>query len=152
MKLSLQRIDNNGVRTWGKLYANGQFVCYTLEDDVREVMGQPVDVWKIKGSTAIPTTDFVGKPYLVTLENSPRFGPDTLTINQVPGFLWVRMHAGNSERDTEGCVLLGLAINAGGIVGGTSRPAVDLVKQTVAAALGRGEQVTLEILNIAVLV
>ncbi len=95
MKLTLQRTHGNQTTTWGKLFADGKFVCYTLEDLVREVAGQPVDVWKVKGATAIPSTSFVGSAYVVTLEKSPRFGVNTLTINSVPGFLGVRMHAGN---------------------------------------------------------
>ncbi len=51
--------------------------------------------------------------------------------------------------DTEGCVLLGLAIDHRGIVGGTSRPAVEDVKNLVASAKGL---VTLDILNITEIV
>ncbi len=149
MKLTLQRTHGNQTTTWGKLFADGKFVCYTLEDLVREVAGQPVDVWKVKGATAIPSTRFVGSAYVVTLEKSPRFGVNTLTINSVPGFLGVRMHAGNTTADTEGCVLLGLAIDQRGIVGGTSRPAVEDVKNLVASAKGL---VTLDILNITEIV
>lgn len=148
VKLLLQRTHANALRTWGKLFVDGVFVCYTLEDAVREVRGQGVDVWKVKGATAIPSTSFVGRSYIITLENSPRFGPDTLTINQVPGFVGVRMHAGNTEADTEGCVLLGQAINAAGIVGGTSRPAVQSVKNIAAHARDLHRVVTLEITNV----
>ncbi len=95
MKLTLQRTHANALRTWGKLFVDGVFVCYTLEDAVREVRGQPVSVWKVQGATAIPSTTFTERPYIVTLENSPRFGPATLTINDVPGYVGVRMHAGN---------------------------------------------------------
>lgn len=148
MKLLLQRTHANERRTWGKLYADGVFVCYTLEDAVREVQGQSVDVWKVMGETAIPSSTYRGAPYQITLENSPRFGPDTLTIRDVPGFVGVRMHAGNTEADTEGCVLLGQAIDAAGIVGGTSRSAVALVKDVVKRATDLHRVVTLEITNI----
>lgn len=142
MKLTLQRTHQRGPRTFGKLFADGRFLCYTLEDEIREQAGVPVATWKIKGATAIPSG-----AYRVSLENSPKFGADTLTVNSVPGFEGVRMHAGNTEADTEGCPLLGAAINDGGIVGGTSRPAVSLVKQIVQAALDKGEAVTLEVSN-----
>ncbi len=148
LKLTLQRTHENDLCTWGKLYGDGVFICYTLEDSVRELLGQPVHVWKVHGVTAIPSTTFIGRQYVVTLEASPRFGPDTLTITNVPGFVGVRMHAGNSAADTEGCVLLGHAIDAAGIAFGTSRPAVQLVKKMVKQARDSGQKVTLDILNI----
>lgn len=142
MKLTLQRTHAVGPRTFGHMYADGQFMCYTLEDAVREVPGQPVAVWKIKGHTAIPS----GR-YRITLEHSPRFGPDTLTVHDVPGFTGVRMHAGNTEADTEGCPLLGLAIDVRGIVGGTSRTAVALVREAVRQAASKGDAVWMDVVN-----
>lgn len=147
MKLILQRTHSTGARTFGKLFADGAFICYTLEDETREQPGVDVTDWKIKANTAIPSSGYAGRAYIVTLEQSGRFGPDTLTINDVPGFTAIRMHAGNTEADTEGCPLLGMAINAGGIVGGTSGPAVKLVKEIVRNALAGGETVTLEVVN-----
>jgi hypothetical protein len=132
------------------LSIDGIIICHTLEDEVREVIGQPVDVWKVHGQTAIPSSQFCGRDYVVTLEQSPRFGADTITIHNVPGFVGVRVHAGNDTSDTEGCPLLGMQVNALGIVGGTSRPAVALVKGRIAQALNLGEQVTLAISNTVV--
>lgn len=147
MKLTLQRTSPAGSpMTFGKLLADGQFVCYTLEDEVREVQGQPVANWKIKGQTAIPAAE-----YRITLEHSPRFGPNTLTVHDVPGFVGVRIHAGNTVADTEGCPLLGLQVNGAGIVGGTSGPAVKLVKQLVVNAMSRGEITLMDVVNATVL-
>lgn len=143
LELTLQRDELDLDKCFGRLLADdGRKLCYTLEDAVRERPGQPVESWKIKGHTAIPT----GR-YRITLENSPRFGPDTLTVNAVPGFVGVRMHAGNTADDTEGCPLLGMAINPMGIVGGTSRPAVALVKTVVMQALAEGRQVWMTVRN-----
>lgn len=146
MKLTIQRTHSLGGNTFGKLFADGSFLCYTVEDEVREQIGVPVSEWKIKAVTAIPSTAFVGKPYRITLENSPRFGPDTITVHDVPGFVGVRIHGGNTNEDSEGCPLLGMAINDHGIVGGTSRPAVRMAKDVIRAALEK-EAVTLEIVN-----
>lgn len=128
--------------TIGKLSINGVFACYCLEDQIREVEGQPVESWKIHGKTAIPHG-----LYTVTLENSPHFGPDTLTINNVPGYTGIRMHAGNTAADTEGCLLLGMAATDHSLMGGTSRPAVAMVKGMVKTAIDAGEQVQIMILN-----
>lgn len=142
--LTLQRTSPAGApRTFGKLLAeDGHRLCFTLEDEVREQQGQPVAAWKIRGATAIPS----GR-YRVTLDLSPRFGPDTLTLHDVPGFDGVRMHAGNTERDTEGCPLLGMDVDAHGIAPGTSRPAVALIKHLVQQAIAGGEQVYLDVAN-----
>ena len=140
MRLILKRTHAVGDKTFGTLSVDGRRICYTLEDTVREVPGQPVQAWKVRGLTAIPRGE-----YRVTLENSPRFGLGTLTINDVPGFAGVRMHAGNTAQDTEGCPLLGMAINDAGIVGGTSRPAVAAVKAVVEIALRQGEPVSISI-------
>lgn len=142
MKLSIQRRPSVGGATIGKLRIDGEFACYTLEDEIREVAGVPVGNWKIKGHTAIPAG-----LYIVALENSMRFGPSTLTIHDVPGFTHIRMHAGNIATDTEGCPLLGMQATEISLVAGTSRPAVNLVKAEVAKALQRGEKVTIDISN-----
>ncbi len=149
MNLTLQRLTPPGkARTFGKLVIDDVFVCFTLEDEVREQLGQPVADWKIKSATAIPSTAFAGAAYRVTLEPSARFGADTITVHDVPGFKYIRVHGGNTEADTEGCPLLGMQVNAAGIVGGTSRPAVALVKGRIAEALNRGEEVWLTINNL----
>lgn len=143
MKFTLQRYESNDRRTFGKLLAeDGHKLCYVLEDALREVGGQPVSQWKIKGQTAIPSGE-----YKITLENSPRFGMETLTVNQVPGFDGVRMHAGNTELDTEGCPLLGMAVNQFGIVGGTSRPAVALIRDLVRDTISNGGSVSMRVIN-----
>ena len=85
--------------------------------------------------------------YSVTLEMSGRFGPDTLTINDVPGFKYIRMHSGNTAKDTEGCPLLGMQATEFSLIGGTSRPAVALVKSEVKKAIERGESVTIQVNN-----
>jgi hypothetical protein len=144
---TLQRTHTNGPSTFGELLVDGRFICYTLEDEIREVFGKPVSEWKIKTATAIPSTNHTGHTYQLTLEHSPRFGPDTLTVKDVPGFTGVRMHSGNTPQDTEGCPLLGMAITETGIAGGTSRPAVQAVKTAVKEALGAGLTCRLEIIN-----
>ncbi len=142
MKLTLQRRPSLGGATIGKLYIDGVCACYSLEDEVREIEGVPVSEWKIKGATAIPSGQ-----YRVTLEPSARFGPDTLTIHDVPGFQYIRMHAGNTSADTEGCPLLGMQATETTLIGGTSRPAVALVKSAVRRAISKGEAVTIDVNN-----
>lgn len=140
MNLVLQREPSTDRFTRGELFLAGRHVCYTLEDVVREVPSMPVASWKIKGATAIPAGH-----YKVTLEHSTRFGADTLTINNVDGFDAIRMHGGNTEADTEGCPLLGTTLTDSGVR--NCAPAVNAVKELVAAALLHDGEVWIEIAN-----
>ena len=79
---------------------------YILEDCVREVTGMPVIAWKIAGETAIP----VGR-YEVVIDMSTRFKKFMLHLLNVPGFDGIRVHAGNSSHDTEGCLITGKYCN-----------------------------------------
>ena len=92
-----------------------EFLCYTLEDCVREVPTATVKSWKIPGQTAIPR----GR-YRVLKTMSQRFGKYTLHIMDVPGFSGIRIHAGNTHGDTEGCILVGCGIADRSITGSQS--------------------------------
>ena len=117
MRLKLLRNRYNEEWTTGQLYLEDTYFCFTLEDEVREDEGTPVKEWKVDHETAIPRGI-----YKVTLETSPRFGPNTITIHNVPGFSGVRFHSGNTEKDTDGCIIVGYRIIDGGIiVPGTTR-------------------------------
>lgn len=80
--------------TIGRLYRNDKFFCYTLEDATRTN--------KIKGETAIPEGT-----YPLKLTYSPKYKKDMPLIDDVPNFQGIRIHIGNSHRDTEGCILVG---------------------------------------------
>ena len=113
---------------------------YILEDAVREVGGVPVSEWKIPRETAIPA----GR-YKVVIDMSTRFGKRMMHLLDVDGFDGVRIHAGNTSHDTEGCLLCGKERDEKhGEVSG-SRIACDAMFNKVDAALLRGELVWLEI-------
>lgn len=102
MKFTLKRIHLDDKFTIGHLLLNDEVICFTLEDAVREVDGQPVGEWKIPGITAIPKGS-----YLVTQTFSQRFKRVLPLLHDVGGFVGVRIHTGNSDVDTEGCILVG---------------------------------------------
>lgn len=141
LNLEIKRTKLLPTHTVGQLYVGGEYLCFTLEDVVREKPGVPVEKWKIRGETAIPEGT-----YRVTLENSPRFGKDTVTIHNVPGFSFIRIHAGNSAKDTEGCPLIGYSLTHDNIIRpGTTRPAVAELKKIVREAVDRNEDVVITI-------
>ena len=102
MILRLDREDSEGERTWGDIYVDGEYFCCTLEDRVREIPGKHVLDWKVPKLTAVPAGT-----YLLSLRNSPHFGPDTPELVNVPGYTDVLMHGGTTVADTEGCILVG---------------------------------------------
>ena len=102
MNLVLEREIITDKSTAGKLFITGAFQCYTLEDVVREIPGKPVHEWKIKHGTAIPSGI-----YKVEINLSNRFMRRMPLLKDVPGFGGIRIHYGNTERDTSGCILVG---------------------------------------------
>jgi hypothetical protein len=102
VNLTLERIKLGEDYTVGKLLVDGKFVCYTLEDKVREEEGVPVEKWKVYAKTAIPKGT-----YPVTITMSNRFKTKLPLLGNVTGFSGVRIHTGNTAKDTEGCILVG---------------------------------------------
>ena len=106
MRLTLKRIANKKDYCIGKLYINGKYFCDTLEDVDRglddSMTEDDIKQIKIKGQTAIP----VGI-YTVLLTYSPKYKKVMPLINNVKGYSGIRIHSGNSSKDTEGCLLVG---------------------------------------------
>lgn len=130
LNLDLRRQKSGLACTIGDLYVNGIWLCYTLEDIVRAK--------KIDGETAIPAGT-----YKVTFEDSPKFGPDTLTIHDVPGFTAIRIHSGNTEADTRGCPLVGFKRGNEAIY--DSRAALAALKDKLKPGVSEG--ITISITN-----
>ena len=105
--------------TLGKLYWNGVFLCYTLEDAIRP------RYLKIVDHTAIPSGHY---PMIVSY--SPRFKREMVEIKNVPNFLAIRIHGGNNEDDTSGCILVGENRGDGKIWNSMERKVTDLVKES----------------------
>jgi hypothetical protein len=96
MKLNLKRKWFSGKSTIGELYVDGEFCCFTLEDVERTE--------KTYGETAIPCGTY---PVIVT--PSRRFRRLMPLLVGVPNFSGIRIHPGNDDGDTEGCILVGMS-------------------------------------------
>ena len=94
MKIQIKRLHKTDKSTIGELTIDGKFECYTLEDIERGV--------KIKSETAIPKGT-----YKVIINQSNRFKRFLPLLLKVKGFEGIRIHAGNTNHDTEGCILVG---------------------------------------------
>ena len=96
MNITIKRIALKDTYTIGHMYIDDVYFCDTLEDVVRP-KGE-----KVYGKTAIPYGT-----YEVKWTYSPRFKRYMPLIDNVPGFAGIRIHSGNTAKDTEGCILVG---------------------------------------------
>lgn len=94
MKIEIKRLHKTANSTIGEMTIDGIWECYTLEDIERPV--------KIKAETAIPRGT-----YKIIINQSNRFKRLLPLLLDVPNFEGVRIHAGNTNHDTEGCILVG---------------------------------------------
>lgn len=133
MKIEVKRDVRNEKFTLGKMYIDGEFFCYTLEDPVRQAGV------KIYGDTAIPALS-----YEVVMSFSEKFRKPLPLLLDVPGFSGVRMHGGNTVKDTLGCVLVANNRDTGrGVIWGSASEAL---KQKISSAVNK-ERVVIIITN-----
>jgi hypothetical protein len=131
MLMTLLREPSDAGATIGRLSIDGRHECYTCEDVVRNGP-------KVHGQTAIPA----GR-YRIVVTHSPRFGRRLPLLLDVPGFEGIRIHAGNTANDTEGCILPGLGRLRASVT--QSRIAFEQLFSKIDAALNGGEDVWIEI-------
>lgn len=116
LELVVQRVALKQHYTIGRLYVDGEKFCDTLEDMVRDLNrngkfdnGEK----KVYGETAIPYGS-----YEVKMTYSPKFSKKATykmfihdglmpEICDVPEFTGIRIHGGNTSKDTLGCILVG---------------------------------------------
>lgn len=140
MKLILKRIALRTTYTIGRLYVDGKYFCDTLEDTVRDLNkdgkfdnGEK----KVYGKTAIPYGT-----YEIKWTYSPRFKKYTPQLMNVPSFEGIRIHAGNTSADTEGCLILGKNKQVGKVL--NSRATINKFYTIIKKACSNGK-VTIEI-------
>lgn len=140
MELKVKRIARKDGYTIGRLFINNEYFCDTLEDtdrglsstmQVNEILAK-----KVKAETAIPT----GK-YDVILTFSPRFKRVLPLLLNVKGYEGVRVHAGNTNKDTEGCLLVGENKAKGQVI--NSRATLEKLMSILLECEKRKEKVTI---------
>lgn len=125
MELILNRIFKGADYTIGNLYIDNEYFCDTLEDTDRNLSSDMTEAEisniKIKSKTAIPTGS-----YKITLDViSPKFSKSNTykSINgklprllNVKGFEGILIHIGNTNEDTDGCILVGQNTQTGKVL------------------------------------
>lgn len=137
MELTLNRIFLGSSATIGELLVNDKHLCDTLEDRVRP------EGEKVYGKTAIPEGT-----YEVKLTHSPRFKKILPEILNVPNFSGIRIHTGNSSKDTEGCILVGAWDSEKEDWVGSSKIAFDKLMTLLEEATNNKEKVTITVKNL----
>ena len=105
MEIKLARFNTDKSSTQGLFFIDGCFECFTLEDGFNFI--------KVKGKTRIPEGRYeIDKLRLLTpLTKSYRNRFDWfdyhLEIKNVPRYSNIYIHVGNTDDDTDGCVLVG---------------------------------------------
>lgn len=108
MQLTLKRPKRTEAPfTISDLFIDGVFFCHVLEDTDRGLY-KTDELWyiksiKVKHETAIPYGE-----YQIVMSFSNRFQVYLPELLDVPGYSGIRIHAGNSEIDTSGCLLPGI--------------------------------------------
>jgi len=148
MKLQVYRFNKGKDSTNGILFditKEKRFMCYTLEDEEREV--------KVFGETCIPSIEYTlgfrkeGKFHEKYAFRFADIHIGMIEIQNVPNFKHILIHCGNTDEDTAGCLLVGdtqanNTIKKNGLIGKSTQAYFRIYKE-IASALVSGEECTI---------
>ena len=147
LHLTLDRFSGDTDSTLGTLKADNTLMCFTLEDEHRDI--------KVHDETRIPAGTYDIKLRTdggMTKRYSERFGPDwhrgMLWLQDVPDFRWIYIHMGTIDDHTSGCILVGdgcmqNVTRAGALI--DSEIAYRRIYPAIASTLLAGKRVTITI-------
>ncbi len=142
LNLKLERKWKKEKYTIGNLFINGVFFSNVLEDTTRGLRQDmtPEEIQKIKihGQTAIPS----GR-YEIRVTLSARFRRQLPILLNVPGYAGVRIHPGNNDANTEGCLLPGKNDRVGQV--SNSRATMAILQQRIEETIAQGGKVFIDI-------
>ena len=106
IKLRLERRYKGSKYTIGKLFINDEYFCDTIEDIDRGLKSsmsiEYIKKKKVYAKTAIPTGT-----YKIEMTYSSKFKRTLPLLVDVKGFSGIRIHRGNTEIDSSGCIIIG---------------------------------------------
>ena len=142
MQLDLHRKWLKKGYSIGILSIRGNRICESVEDEDRGLKQtdglESIKARKIKGQTAIP----VGI-YEIKDTYSPKYKKNVPLLLNVPGYEGIRIHPGNTAKDTEGCLVFGRNTEVGKVTNSTYWTRI--VVSAIRDALKKGEKVTINI-------
>lgn len=142
MRLEIKRQYKKETYTIGTMYVDGVNFCNCLEDKDRgltqDMPLEEIKKKKVYGETAIPRGE-----YEVVVSYSPKFKRSLPLIKNVKGFDGIRIHRGNTDADSLGCILVGLNTIKGKVT--SSAVYETKLTQKLQMAQDKGEKITLTI-------
>lgn len=154
MELIVDRKYKKQNYTIGNLYIDGKFFSNTLEDTDRG-LDDSMSITRIKELKKPSITAIPKGTYEITLDIiSPRFCTNSFykqvcdgklpRLLNVKGFEGILIHAGNTDKDTSGCILVGMNLEKGKVLNSkkTFKELYELLKDKH----DKGEKITIKIL------
>ena len=136
MHIRVMREPSINDTTLGSLFIEDHWQCHTLEDVIRP-RGE-----KVRSKTAIPPGC-----YRIILTMSNRFKKIMPEVLNVPMFTGIRIHSGNTAKDTAGCLLVGQTRSVETRSIGRSRFAYTALMLKLRAALDAGDTIDITYVN-----
>lgn len=128
--------------TLSTLHVDGQPFGFCCEDEDRGLSQkmplEEVKALKVKSETAIP----VGI-YRVSKTHSPKYKRLMYLVHDVPGFQGIRIHSGNTEDHTAGCLLPGFHRDVEKMAVYRSRDAIARLETLLDDATREGREIRL---------
>ena len=99
MRIEIKRDTFTDNSTVGKMYIDGAYFCETLEDVDRKL--------EDGGTKVYAETCIQRGTYTLVIDYSPKYKKNMPHLLDVPQFKGIRIHPGNTDDDSEGCILVG---------------------------------------------
>ena len=153
MKLLLDRKWKKDTYTIGRLFVNGVLFCNTVEDKDRGLKQTDslatIQSKKVYAETAIPTGT-----YTIRMDiKSPKYstyswyknlcGGFMPRLENVPGFIGILIHPGNSALDSAGCIIPGKNTKIGQVT--DSKTTFSKLYKKMKKAYDKGEKIEITI-------
>ena len=132
--LELNRIAKKPLYTIGRLFVDGKYFCDTLEDRCRDLDKEE----KVMNGTAIPEGI-----YEVIVNVSAKVRRKLPLLLDVPHFSGIRIHRGNMDKDTSGCILVGENKQQGRVINSTGYELK--LTEMIEKAMLSGEKIVIQV-------
>lgn len=154
MNIVVDRKWKKSTYTIGKLYIDNVPFCETLEDTDRGLKStmslEQIKAIKKAAVTAIPTGTYNVRMDVVSTKFSKSawyikncHGSKVPRLENVPGYAGILIHPGNTDKDTEGCVLVGQNKVKGQVI--NSKDTFLKLYNKLYEAYTKGEKITITI-------